>query len=119
MQSVTFGARAVEAASTTDAVAGFPWSGVATAYNGPDGFVDKPNGSNDFFGNLKNLGALRDQMRQSVLDLGSALDVIKNPALDLGPLLQAVPVAKLLPSGESASRPWYLNACMSRSTGKA
>lgn len=95
IESVTFGARAVEAANNADVKAGFAWSGGAQSYNGPDGFVDAPNGNNDFFGNLKNLGALRDQMRQSVLDIGTAADVLRDPALDLGPLKDAVPGAKL------------------------
>jgi dienelactone hydrolase len=95
IESVTFGARASEADFTADATSGFAWSGGAGAYNGPDGFVDKRNGSNDFFGVLKDLGAVRDQMRQSVLDIGAAIDVVRSPTLDLGPLLLAVPGAKL------------------------
>ncbi|MEO7328436.1 MAG: hypothetical protein ABI193_07660, partial [Minicystis sp.] len=95
IESVTFGARAVEVANNTDAKAGFMWSGGAGKYNGPDGFADAPNGNSDFFGNLKNLGALRDQMRQSVLDIARAADVLRDPALDLGPLKLAVPGAKL------------------------
>lgn len=96
IESATFGARATEAPSMVDAKAIFPWSGAG--YAGPDGFVDVPNGSTDFFGGLRSLGAVRDHMRQSVLDIGSAVDVIRNPALDLGPLLAAVPGAKLDPS---------------------
>jgi dienelactone hydrolase len=97
IESVTFGARASEAADTVDAKSIFPWSATA-AYNGPDGFVDKPNGSNDFFGGLEDIGAIRDQMRQSVLDIETATDVVRDPALDLGPLLLAVPGAKLDPT---------------------
>ncbi len=95
VESVTFGARAAAAANNADATAGFAWSGGAGKYNGPDGFVDLPNGNSDFFGNLKNLGALRDQMRQSVLDIATAADVLRDPSLDLGPLKLAVPGAKL------------------------
>lgn len=94
IESVTFGARATLPANTADAASVFPWSATA-AYKGPDGFVDVPNGSTDFFGGLRSLGAVRDHMRQSALDLGSAVDVVRNPALDLGPLLAAVPGAKL------------------------
>ena len=94
IETVTFGARASAAINTADAKSTFPWS-AAAAYKGPDGFVDVPNGSTDFFGSLRSLGAVRDHMRQSVLDLGSAVDVVRNPALDLGPLLAAVPGAKL------------------------
>jgi dienelactone hydrolase len=94
IESVTFGARAAEAANTVDAKSVFPWSATA-AYNGPDGFVDVPNGVDDFFGDLTDIGAIRDQMRQSVLDIETAYDVVRNPALDLTPLLLAVPGAKL------------------------
>ena len=82
------------AADTTDTKSVFPWSATA-AYSGPDGFVDVPNGVNDFFGQLTDIGAIRDQMRQSILDIEAAYDVIRNPALDLGPLTSAVSGAKL------------------------
>ncbi|MEP7120122.1 MAG: hypothetical protein ABJE95_04390 [Byssovorax sp.] len=94
IESTTFGARASEAPNVVDAASVFAFSATAT-YKGPDGFVDVPNGSTDFFGGLRSLGAVRDHMRQSVLDIGSAVDVVRNPALDLGPLLAAVPGAKL------------------------
>jgi hypothetical protein len=94
IESVTFGARAAGAANIVDSKSTFPWS-MAAPYAGPDGFVDVPNGSTEFFGGLRSLGAVRDHMRQSVLDMGSAVDVVRNPALDLGPLLSAVPGAKL------------------------
>lgn len=95
IESVTFGARATAAADTTDAAAGFAWSADANRYDGPDGFVDQRAGATDFFGVLQNLGALRDHLRQSVLDVGTLVDVLRNPSLDLGPLLDAVPGAKL------------------------
>jgi hypothetical protein len=95
IESVSFGARAPEAGNTVDAKAGFAWSGGAGAYDGPDGFVDTANGSSDFFGGLQSLGACRDQMRQSVLDIGAAFDMIRDPGFDLGPLAKAVPAAKL------------------------
>lgn len=95
IDSVTFGARARLDPNTLDEKAAFPWSTNPGAYSGPDGLVDERAGPNDFFGNLQNLGALRDQMRQSVLDLGTLADVIRDPALDLGPLLDAVPGARL------------------------
>lgn len=97
IESTTFGARATGAMNIVDAASVFPWT-KAPGYVGPDGFVDLPNGSTDFFGGLRSLGAVRDHMRQSVLDIGSAVDVIRNPALDLGPLLLAVPGAKLDPT---------------------
>ncbi len=97
IESTTFGARASEAPNVVDSTTVFPWN-MTSGYKGPDGFVDVPNGSTDFFGGLRSLGAVRDQMRQSVLDIGSAVDVIRNPTLDLGPLLAAVPGAKLDPT---------------------
>ena len=97
VESTTFGARASAAPNLVDSASIFAWSASAGAYKGADGFVDLPNGSTDFFGGLRSLGAVRDHMRQSVLDMGSAVDVIRNPALDLGPLLAAVPGAKLDP----------------------
>ena len=97
IETTTFGARASGAPNIVDAASIFPWSASAT-YKKADGFVDVPNGSTDFFGGLRSLGAVRDHMRQSVLDIGSAVDVVRNPALDLGPLLAAVPGAKLDPN---------------------
>jgi hypothetical protein len=97
IESTTFGARATGAPNIVDAASVFAFSATA-GYKGPDGFVDLPNGSTDFFGGLRSLGAVRDHMRQSVLDIGSAVDVVRNPALDLGPLLAAVPGAKLDPT---------------------
>jgi len=94
IESVTFGARATEAINTVDAKSTFPWSATA-AYSGPDGFVDTANGVVDFFGSLEDIGAIRDQMRQSVLDMETASDVVRSADLDLGPLLLAVPGAKL------------------------
>ncbi len=97
IETVTFGARAAGPDNIVDKKSTFPWS-TGGAYAGPDGFVDLPAGATEFFGGLRSLGAVRDHMRQSVLDLGSAVDVVRNPALDLGPLLAAVPGAKLDPS---------------------
>jgi dienelactone hydrolase len=101
IESVTFGARSADPA-TGDAVSGFEWS-TTSGYDGPDGFVDDPASATAFFGSLKNLGALRDQMRQSVLDIGTLVEVLRNPALNLEPLLQAVPGAHI-----DASRLAYL-----------
>jgi dienelactone hydrolase len=94
IETVTFGARASSPENIVDKKSVFPWS-TGGAYAGPDGFVDLPAGATEFFGGLRSIGAVRDHMRQSVLDLGSVVDVVRNPALDLGPLLTAVPGAKL------------------------
>jgi hypothetical protein len=96
IESVTL-ARARRTPTSPSTAAGFAWSEGAGAYQGPDGFVDERNGLIDFFGVLKNLGAPRDQMRQSILDLGSLVGVLRDPALDLGPLTLAVPGARLDP----------------------
>jgi hypothetical protein len=96
IESVTFGARSVSPAPVDEAST-FEWSATA-AYSGPDGFVDDPAPANAFFGTLKHLAALRDQMRQSVLDIGTLVDVLRSPGLSLGPLTSAVPGAILDPT---------------------
>jgi hypothetical protein len=108
VEAMTHGTRAPVAKYTKDETA-FPtrrgekdssgtllkkW-GPAGMYDGPDGFVDSPNGATDFFGMLLSIGAIRDQIRQSVLDYCSTAEVLRNPALDLGPLKVKVPGAKL------------------------
>ena len=84
IDSVTFGARASEARFQVDQ--GTDYGG---SYKGPDGISDvvsgERNGNFDFFGNLRNLLALRDQLRQSELDTATLVRVLRaNP--DLAPL---------------------------------
>jgi hypothetical protein len=94
IESVTFGARAASAADRKDEAASWPWSAQAK-YAGPDGFVDQKASAISFFGAFLDFGALRDQLRQSVVDLSTLVDVVSSPGLDLGPLLAAVPGARL------------------------
>ena len=94
IDSVTFGARAPEAIYQVDLNSTFSAIPGAT-YTGPDGFADAiggtalnaaaTNGSTDFFGGLKNLGAIRDQFRQAMIDAAQLVRVVRsNP--DLTPL---------------------------------
>jgi hypothetical protein len=97
IDSVTFGARAPEVYYQVDQISLWQEAPGAT-YTGPDGFADpvdatthKPslsgstNGSNDLFGNLEAIGALRDQFRQSEFDTAQLLQLLRsNP--DLSPL---------------------------------
>ncbi|MFO0659760.1 MAG: hypothetical protein U0165_08010 [Polyangiaceae bacterium] len=95
IEPVAHGSRAPLAGNTSDATGVKSKHGASTAtYDGPDGFVDSNNAPTDLFGELLNLGAMRDQFRQSVLDYGSTVELISNPALDFGPLALKVPGVK-------------------------
>lgn len=61
IDSVTFGACSSDPKMYVDAH--IEWENVPGAkYKGPDGFADPSfNGSDNLFGGLKNIGALRDQ----------------------------------------------------------
>jgi dienelactone hydrolase len=88
IDSVTFGARAPEAKYQVDQHNLWATAPGAT-YDGPDGLADPVNGSfnssGDLFGNLLNIGALRDQFRQAELDTAQLAKVLRsNP--DLSPL---------------------------------
>ncbi len=53
-------------------------------YRGPDGLGDSPNYQvADFFGQLTNIAAFRDNIRQTSLDLVQLRRLLANPALDL------------------------------------
>jgi hypothetical protein len=53
-------------------------------YHGPDGLGDMPAYlPTEFFGNLSNLVAMRDNLRQAALDLVQLRRLVGNPALDL------------------------------------
>ncbi len=106
IDSVTFGARAPEAKYQVDQTN--TWAGdTGATYTGPDGFADlvgasalaagATNGPTDFFGGLKNLGAIRDQLRQAMIDAVQLVKVVRgNP--DLSPLALAGSTPKLDPS---------------------
>lgn len=88
IDSVTFGARAALAKYQEDKTTDYAKAPGAT-YDGPDGLADavngERNGSFDLFGGLKNLGSLRDQLRQAELDTTQLVKVLRsNP--DLSPL---------------------------------
>lgn len=85
IDSVTFGARAADPKFQVDQGTGF---GDGT-YKGPDGIADSVNGERngpvDLFGSLKNIGALRDQMRQAALDTSAVVQLLSSDP-DLSPL---------------------------------
>lgn len=100
IDSITFGARAPEAEYQVDKISDFSSAPGAT-YAGPDGFGDAVkgahNGSNDLFGNLLDLGAVRDQFRQAELDTTELVKVLRsNP--DLSPLAWSGTTPKVDPS---------------------
>lgn len=81
IDSVTFGARAPEAMWQVDKTSDFASSPGAT-YSGPDGFGDAikglHNGSDDLFGNLLDVGAVRDQFRQAEIDTAQLVKVLRS-----------------------------------------
>jgi len=88
IDSVTFGARASDAKFQVDGASDYANAPGAT-YKGGDGISDivgnERAGSFDLFGGLKNLMALRDQLRQAELDTTQVVKVLRsNP--DLAPL---------------------------------
>jgi dienelactone hydrolase len=88
IDSVTFGARSPDPKFQTDSSSDYIGATGAT-YKGGDGINDRVNnergGSFDFFGGLKNLLALRDQLRQSEIDTAQVVKLLRaNP--DLAPL---------------------------------
>jgi dienelactone hydrolase len=88
IDSITFGARAPEPKWWVDATSDFSAAPQAT-YKGPDGFGDAigglHNGSDDLFGNLLDVGAVRDQFRQAELDTVELVKVLRSSP-DLTPL---------------------------------
>ena len=99
IDSITFGGRAPETHFQTDAVSNFPMSPGAT-YVGGDGFADpylgETNGPFDLFGGLKNMGALRDQMRQAELDTAQVIRLLRSDP-DLAPIAWSGVTAKVDP----------------------
>lgn len=98
IEAVTFGARARDPRYQNDKTTDYQ-GGPGVTYNGPDGIADKDdtgarNGSFDFFGGLKNVGALRDQLRQSAVDIAELVRMLDN-APDLSPLSTGATAPKL------------------------
>ena len=55
-------------------------------YDGPDGIPDEMSLPLTFFAGLEDFVAIRDNLRQTVLDQVSLVRLVKSPALDLTPL---------------------------------
>jgi hypothetical protein len=100
IDSVTFGARAATLKYQVDKTTDYATAPGAT-YTGPDGISDEVdgsrNGSFDLFGGLKNVGAIRDQFRQSGLDAVQLVRMLK-AGPDLSPLKTGDTVPKVDPT---------------------
>ena len=99
IDSVTFGARSPNAKYRVDGTSDYAAAPGAT-YKGGDGINDAINGEHgesfDFFGGLKNLLALRDQLRQAELDTVQVVKLLRsNP--DLAPLTTGAIAPKIDP----------------------
>jgi dienelactone hydrolase len=97
IDSVTFGARASGAKYQVDATTDYVKAPKAT-YEGPDGLADLVDGeragSFDLFGALKNIGALRDQLRQAAFDTSQLVKVLRSDP-DLSPLATGETVPRI------------------------
>lgn len=99
IDSVTFGARATDPKFQVDTTSDYASAPGAT-YAGGDGISDivkgERAGSFDLFGGLKNLLALRDQLRQAELDTTQVVRLLRsNP--DLSPLKTGAEAPKVDP----------------------
>ncbi|MCC7072221.1 MAG: hypothetical protein IT383_12915 [Deltaproteobacteria bacterium] len=99
-----FGSRYVDKDERND-VARLLGEGYGGSHVGPDGFgdVDGPVTSYGLFHDFVNILAMRDQMRQSVIDLAQVVRALRDPALDLAPLVPGARVdgARIVYLGES------------------
>ncbi len=81
IDSITFGARAIEPQYQVDTTTDYV-NAPGAKYNGPDGIADNtPLGRNpltDLFGNFQNLGAFRDQLREAALDTAQLYRVVSS-----------------------------------------
>jgi dienelactone hydrolase len=83
IDSVTFGPRSPDPKYAVDTGTDYE-EAPGAKYKGPDGISDAIGdpparaGSFDFFGGLKNLGALRDQLRQAELDTAQLVKVLRS-----------------------------------------
>ncbi len=108
VDSITFGARSSHAEFQVDQVSDYSGAPGAT-YSGPDGISDSVNGARsgvmDLFGNLTNLGAFRDQLRQAAIDTTQLVRVLRsNPdlsALKTGAEAPRIDPKKIAYVGES------------------
>lgn len=99
IDSVTFGARSPEAKFKLDATTDYTTRPGAT-WKGGDGINDASNGDHgdsfNFFGGLKNLLALRDQLRQAELDTVQVVKLLRSGP-DLAPLTTGATAPKVDP----------------------
>lgn len=99
IDSVTFGARSPEAKYRLDATTDYVAAPGAT-YKGGDGINDADNGEHgesfNFFGGLRNLLALRDQLRQASLDTVQVVKLLR-AGPDLAPLTTGAVAPKIDP----------------------
>lgn len=107
IDSVTFGARAAEPQYQVDKVNNFASGG--GSYAGPDGLADAINGStngpDDFFGELTDMGAIRDQFRQAEIDTSQLARVLASDpdltALATGTTVPHIDATKIAYFGNS------------------
>jgi hypothetical protein len=99
IDSLTFGARAPEPMYQIDQDTDYQ-SAPGAQYKGPDGFADAVNGSRngpaDLFGELTNISAMRDQLRQSEIDTSQLVKLLRSGP-DLSPLRTGATIPKLDP----------------------
>jgi dienelactone hydrolase len=99
IDSVTFGARSADKKFRVDGASEYANAPGAT-YKGGDGISDVINGARgsslELFGNLKNLLALRDQLRQAEIDTVSLVKMLRSSP-DLAPLTTGAVAPKIDP----------------------
>jgi hypothetical protein len=94
IDSLTFGARALDPEAQKDLHTAFEDK---AKYKGPDGLSDSPpTVPLDLFGQLANLGAFRDQLRQAAIDTAQLVRVIRNNP-DLSVLATSATIPKIDP----------------------
>src|SRR6185436_17250640 len=96
VDSLTFGARAYDADARRDVRSSFEGAPGAT-YAGPDGLSDSPpTVPLDLFGQLANLGAFRDQLRQAAIDTAELVRLVRSDP-DLSPLAVSGTIPRIDP----------------------
>lgn len=96
VDSLTFGARSSDPAAQMDQHTAFESAPGAT-YKGPDGLSDAPpTATTDLFGQLQNVGAFRDQLRQASIDTSQLVRVLRSGA-DLSALATSGTVPRIDP----------------------
>ena len=96
IDSLTFGARASDPEAQKDLQTAYE-SAPGAKYKGADGLSDAPpTVPLDLFGQLANLGAFRDQLRQAAIDTAQLVRVIRNDP-DLSVLAVSATIPKIDP----------------------